>query len=67
MSDPKPHGEQERKNELFTREDIRELIQTAGFQDQNSYFCDEEAYRLLEEMGNHFIEEILDTFHHKKK
>lgn len=57
-------SEEKRKVEYFNKNDINQLISETGLHD---YFVEESAYLLLEEMGNHFVEEVLDTYKYKKK
>ena len=57
-------NDEKRKVEFFNREDINQLIQQTGM---DNFFVEEGAYSLLEEMGNNFVEEILDTYKYKKK
>lgn len=51
---------------LFTKDDILELLQDEGLNEDNC-FIEPQGYNLISEIAQNFVEEILDTYKHKKK
>jgi hypothetical protein len=52
--------------DIFTKEDIVDLLMEEGY-DESSCFMEAQGYQMIVEVAHNFVEEILDTFKHKKK